>query len=188
MSQIPFNLGTNGKKCVTSTVRRNPPRVKLDEEDVPRSFRGRWRTLHSCSRTARPSAAGTSARSTAPFARSTGRTASIAADIAVEAGRNLQRRGRSSGILISPAPRDVLPSGCIYTEQIASPYWFRAVQVYSPSSPGPILLINRETFPVCSSYVILNLLLSRRGAPFRVQVTCGLGLPRTRPSNNALPP
>jgi hypothetical protein len=55
-----------------------------------------------------------------------------------------------------------LPSGWMKTEQMASPYWFRAVQVYSPSSPGPMWLMSRETFPVISSYFILYLLDSKQ--------------------------
>lgn len=54
-----------------------------------------------------------------------------------------------------------IPSGWMKTEQMASPYWFLAVQVYSPSSPGPIWLMRRDTLPLLSSYFILYLLDSK---------------------------
>ena len=73
-------------------------------------------------------------------------------------------------------------------ERKHSPYWFLALHVYSPSSPGPIWLIWSVTAPVFSSYDIRIFHDSNNGAPLCVQVTVGFGFPRTRPSKIAFPP
>ena len=54
----------------------------------------------------------------------------------------------SPSLEVLPAARGGRSAGA------ASPYGLSAVQVYSPSSPGPMALINKDTFPEASSYII----------------------------------